>query len=115
MKIVKVMWCIRTKTIIHCLALAITYFGVLMGPVLAQSAADREAIAKAISNGDYGTALQLLQPALAKSPNDSELWTMQGVAYDRQGNSRQALTSFQKGLRISPDYIPALEGAIQIL
>ena len=39
---------------------------------------------------------------------------MQGVAYAGQGQKKEALASFQSALKISPDYLPALHGAIQI-
>jgi tetratricopeptide (TPR) repeat protein len=39
---------------------------------------------------------------------------MQGVAYEGEGHKKEALTSFHKALKISPDNLPALEGAIQI-
>jgi tetratricopeptide (TPR) repeat protein len=93
----------------------VIYSGVLLGVAAAQSIADREAIAAALRRSDFASALQLLQSTLKKSPNDVELLTMRGVTYERQGNQEQALPSFQKALQISPNYIPALEGAIQIL
>src|SRR4029077_11454117 len=39
---------------------------------------------------------------------------MQGVAYNGQGNKKEALNSFRHALKISPDNIPALQGAAQI-
>jgi len=39
---------------------------------------------------------------------------MQGVAYDRQGDKKQALAAFRHALKLAPDTIPALEGAAQI-
>ena len=59
-------------------------------------------------------ASELLSSALRKYPNDSQLWIMRGVAYSRQENKQQALACFQHALRISPNAIPALEGAAQI-
>ena len=79
---------------------------------IAQSAADP--IAAALRNNDFQRALELLRPALAASPGNAELWAMQGVAYAGEGNRKDALSSFQKSLKIAPDYLPALKGAIQI-
>lgn len=79
---------------------------------IGQSAADP--IAGALRNDDFQKALELLRPALAASPGDAELWAMQGVAYAGEGNQKDALASFQKSLKIAPDYLPALKGAIQI-
>jgi tetratricopeptide (TPR) repeat protein len=39
---------------------------------------------------------------------------MQGVAYSGLGQKKEALASFRSALKISPDYIPALQGAVQI-
>ena len=39
---------------------------------------------------------------------------MQGAAYTGEGRKQDALASFRAALKISPDYLPALQGAIQI-
>jgi len=81
----------------------------------AQSAGNEESrIASAIREGNYARALELLGPALGRAPGNAQLWTMQGVAYDRQGDKQHALAAFRHALRIAPDTIPALEGAAQI-
>jgi tetratricopeptide (TPR) repeat protein len=72
------------------------------------------AIAAALQNKEFDKALELLRPALQASPVNSQLWAMQGAAYAGQGNEKDALASFHKALKISPNYLPALEGAIQI-
>ena len=79
-----------------------------------QVGGDGARIAEAIRGEDYSQALRLLGPALRHSPNDAQLWTMQGVAYERQGNRKEALTSFTRALKIAPGTIPALRGAVQI-
>ena len=71
-------------------------------------------IASALRNRDFEKALQLLQPALQNSPNSSQLWMLRGLAFSGKGDSKTALASYQHALRISPDYLPALEGAAQI-
>jgi tetratricopeptide (TPR) repeat protein len=82
---------------------------------LAQAARDQvAAIASALRNGQFEQALELLRPALQQSPGNAELWTMQGVAYAGRGEKKQALSSFRSALKISPDSIPALQGAAQI-
>ncbi len=80
----------------------------------AQDIASADRIASALRDRDYVQALQLLGPALRQSPNDAQLLTMQGVAYERQGNRKEALTSFTRALKIAPSTIPALQGAAQI-
>jgi len=71
-------------------------------------------IASALQNKEFEKALALLRPALQSSPGNAQLWAMQGVAYAGEGKSKEALASFHSALKISPDYLPALKGAIQI-
>jgi tetratricopeptide (TPR) repeat protein len=73
-----------------------------------------DAVVEALRARDYSKALELLKPALQASPGNAELWAMQGAAYAGEAHKTEALASFQKALKISPDYLPALEGAIQI-
>jgi len=81
----------------------------------AQAGNDRIAeIASALRNDQFDSALELLRGALAQSPGNTELWTMQGVAYRGKGNAKEALGSFEHALRLAPDNIPALQGAAQI-
>lgn len=86
-----------------------------MGFAFAQNPVDRIGqIAEALQSKKFDKALELLRPALQASPGNAQLWTMQGVAYAGQGQKKEALSSFQSALKISPDYLPALHGAIQI-
>jgi tetratricopeptide (TPR) repeat protein len=71
-------------------------------------------ITVALQNDDFAKALTLLGPALQRSPRNAQLWTMQGVAYAGEGHKKEAVISFRRALTISSDYLPALEGAIQI-
>jgi tetratricopeptide (TPR) repeat protein len=71
-------------------------------------------IASALQDEQYDKALQMLHVALAESPANSELWTMQGVAFKGTGNTKDALGSFRRALKLAPDNIPALQGAAQI-
>lgn len=94
---------------------------VLLAPVLvlsialAQTAQDRIGpIAAALRNQQFDQALELLRTALQQSPGNAELWTMQGVAYAGRGQKKEALSSFRSALKISPDSVPALQGAAQI-
>ena len=82
---------------------------------LAQTGDDRfDPIASALRNQEFGKALELLRPALRESPRNAQLWTMQGVAYSGQGHKKEALESFRAALKLSLDYIPALQSAAQI-
>jgi tetratricopeptide (TPR) repeat protein len=94
-----------------CLAGSLLFFSSL----LAQTAQDPvEPIASALRAEQFDKALELLQIALQKAPNDGQLWTMQGVAYSRKGKKKEALASFRRALKIDPDNIPALQGTAQI-
>ncbi len=87
----------------------------LLRSAFAQTAADQIGlITSALRNQDFAEALVLLGPRLQRSPRNAQLWTMQGVAYAGEGHSTEAVVSFRRALTISPDYLPALEGAIQI-
>lgn len=55
----------------------------------------------------------MLEAALRQFPTNAQLWTLQGLAYSGAGQNSDALTSFRKALKISPDYLPAVEGAAQ--
>jgi len=72
------------------------------------------AVATALRNQEFDKALELLQTALKQSPGNAQLWTMQGTAYSGSGRKKEALASFRNALKISPDYVLALQGAAQI-
>lgn len=87
----------------------------LVSIAFAQTTQERiAAIAAALRNQQFDQALNLLHPALQQFPGNAELWTMQGVAYAGQGQKKEALSSFRSALKLSPDSIPALQGAAQI-
>ena len=71
-------------------------------------------IAAALRDQQFGAALNLLREALKDAPANAQLWTMQGVAYEGQGNPGEALSSFRHALKLSPDNVPALEKAAQL-
>src|SRR5882724_2984200 len=94
-----------------CLVLTLCF---LLSLTLAQTAEQIDAIGTALQNHEYDKALTLLRPALQRSPNDSRLWAMQGTAYAKKDDKPHALASFRHALQLSPDYVPALQGAAQI-
>ncbi len=73
-----------------------------------------EQIASALEEKHFDVALQLLSPVLQHSPDNPQLWAMQGTAFSGEHRDKEALASFNRALKISPDYLPALTGAIQI-
>src|SRR6266496_2592745 len=88
---------------------------VLLSPLLAQTASERVgAITSTLRNGEFESALQLVQPALQEFPKNPQLWMLQGLAYAGKGDRNAALSSYRTALKLSPDYLPALEGAAQL-
>lgn len=73
-----------------------------------------QSITAALRGQEFGKALQLLRPALQASPNSPQLWMLQGLAFSGAGDPQSALGSYRHALKISPDYLAALEGAAQI-
>jgi cytochrome c-type biogenesis protein CcmH/NrfG len=85
-----------------------------LNAAFAQTADRTDAIVSALQEKDFPKALELLRPALLKSPQDAQLWAMQGAAYVGAGKKKEARGSYQNALKIAPDYLPALQGAAQI-
>jgi tetratricopeptide (TPR) repeat protein len=86
-------------------------------PSLVFAQADRDltaSVASAISAREFDKALTLLRPALRQSPQNAKLWTLQAIALSGKGDTKGSLGAYQTALKISPDYLPALEGAAQI-
>jgi tetratricopeptide (TPR) repeat protein len=73
-----------------------------------------EAITQALRTGQVDTALHLIHVQLEQNPSDAKLWTLDGIALSSRNDEKASLAAFRKALAISPDYLPALEGAAQI-
>ena len=81
----------------------------------AQSAADAaNSITLALRAKDYNLALKLARSAVEHSPDDFKMLTLEGLAFSGVGENKEALAAYDAALRLSPDYLPALEGAAQI-
>lgn len=90
-------------------------FVCLLPGIFAQTSADAVgSITSALRARDVDTALRLLQPALKQNPKSAQLWTLQGIAFSGGGREKEALASFRTALKISPEYLSALEGAAQL-
>lgn len=63
---------------------------------------------------NYGDAKIKLEDALKHSPTDASLWTLQGFALLHLNQRDEALKSYKRALEISPNYVPALEGAAEM-
>ena len=73
-----------------------------------------DAISSALRARDYDRAVELARAALKAAPNDPQIWTLQGIALSSKGDTAGALAAYRRALTLSPDYIPALEGAAQL-
>jgi tetratricopeptide (TPR) repeat protein len=71
-------------------------------------------IARAIRAHQYEQAVRLARAALERSPNDLRILTMEAIALSALGHDADALAAYNRALRLSPDYLAALEGAAQI-
>jgi tetratricopeptide (TPR) repeat protein len=71
-------------------------------------------IAEALRSKDYDQALRLAQSSLHTFPNDTKVLTLEGLALSGLGKPNEALGAYNRALKITPDYLPALEGAAQI-
>ena len=71
-------------------------------------------ITSALRARDFDGALQLLRSELRQNPKSAQLWALQGIAYSGKTEPKGALQSYRHALEISPNYLPALEGAAQI-
>jgi tetratricopeptide (TPR) repeat protein len=86
----------------------------LLSCVLGQTDQAIQQIVSALRTQQFDKALDLLKGELQASPGNAQLWTMQGVAYAGRGQKKDALISFGRALKMSPNNIPALQGAAQI-
>jgi tetratricopeptide (TPR) repeat protein len=79
-----------------------------------QSSDPVASITSALRAGQFDRALELLEPALQQNPQSAQLWTLEGISFSGKSNKNAALAAFHHALSLSPDYLPALEGAAQI-
>ena len=75
---------------------------------------DKNAIIADLRARRYSEAHQILEEAIKQSPRDAALWTLNGFALSHLGQQKGALTSYKQAIQLSPDYLPALQGAAQI-
>ncbi len=71
-------------------------------------------ISSALRDHDFARALEMSTAAVQASPRDYRLWTLQGLAYLGLNKPTLAISSYNHALKLSPDYLPALEGAAEI-
>ena len=76
--------------------------------------ATAQSITAALREKQYDQALRLARQALKSKPEDSQLLTLEGLAWKGLGKDQDALAAFQHALNIAPNYLAPLEGAAQI-
>jgi tetratricopeptide (TPR) repeat protein len=96
------------------LILAIVLWGCHSAVFVQAQESQSEPISAALRAGEFDKAVALSRSALQASPNNAQLWILQGIAFVRKGDSKEALASFQQALEISPNNIAALAGAAEI-
>jgi tetratricopeptide (TPR) repeat protein len=73
-----------------------------------------QSIVSALRAQRYAQALELADQALKSAPADAQILTLKGMALKGLSRDDPALAAFRQALRISPDYLAALEGAVEI-
>lgn len=96
-----------------CLALAALCLAYTLSAQNAQPSVS--SIQSLIRSHQYDEALHALSAALHAQPADFKLWTLEGICYGMKGSEPYAIHAFDKALKLSPDYTPALKGKVQIL
>ncbi len=71
-------------------------------------------ITTALRSHDFDRALRLSNAALKQSPGDKRLLTLRGMTYSSLGKPDAAFADYRQVLKVSPDYLPALESAAQL-
>ena len=87
---------------------------VALVPLQSATAQDKNTITAELRAGHYSDARRMLEKALKESPADAALWTLNGFALSHLGQEKDALASYRRALQLSPEYLPALEGAAEI-
>jgi len=52
--------------------------------------------------GDYETAIDFIERAVASNPNDPDAWSIRGWVYKYAGQYEEAILSFERGIRLGP-------------
>jgi len=96
--------------------------GLLLCAVLActsvsavQNTRDLSTIENLIRSRQYDRAVQAARKQLRQTPGNYRLWTLEGIALSLNGSAPDAISAFEKALRLSPNYLPALKGEVQLL
>jgi predicted Zn-dependent protease len=72
-----------------------------------------QVIAGELRSGNFQQALADSDSLLTRRPGDPMLFTLRGLALRGLGRWKEGLTSFDRAMKNSPGYLPALEGAAE--
>ena len=89
----------------------------LWPPLTAAAQSAPASVATVISTlrqGRNDEALRVCGELLRTEPQSSKLWTLKAVALQQSGKANGALAAYEHALNLSPEYLPALEGAAQL-
>ncbi len=103
---------------IAALGICISVSCVALGSLVAtaqQTATSVTSIESLVRSKDYDQALQLTKSQLNTKPNDVRLWALEGIIFSLKDEKTDALGAFGKALSLSPTYMPALKGDVQLL
>jgi tetratricopeptide (TPR) repeat protein len=68
----------------------------------------------ALQHGRNEDALRITSELLRVGPQTGKLWTIRALALEQSGKPADALAAYERALKLSPDFLPALEGAAQL-
>lgn len=95
--------CARLYTVLLCTATGV-----------AQSVLTSDQIITELRQNHAAEALHHADQALRATPHDTSLWILKGVAANQLQEPQIALAAFETALKLSPESLPALEGASEV-
>ncbi len=97
------------------LALLVSIVAAVLGLARCQEpSASVTQINSLIRSEKYDQALALAKSALRTHPGDARFWTLEGIIYSLKKDREKGISAFGKALRLSPDFVPALKGQVQL-
>src|SRR5689334_9081657 len=82
--------------------------------LLIAATASADSLSNALRAHRYDDALADADRLLKAAPRDPRLWTARGFALQGLGRDKDSLAAFGDALRWSPDFAPALKGAVEL-
>jgi tetratricopeptide (TPR) repeat protein len=82
--------------------------------LLIAATASADSLSDALRAHRYQDALTQADVLLKAAPRDPRLWTARGLALQGLGREKDSLAAFEAALQWSPDFAPALKGAVEV-